>query len=71
MLITHSIPWERRGGEQPWWCLSPETKTLPELLGAAWGAVPTYGRASASSRVRGNIDLRKQAWSILGMGVPS
>lgn len=19
MLITHSIPWERRGGEQLWW----------------------------------------------------
>lgn len=69
MLITHSIPWERRGGEQLWWCLSPGTKTLPEVLGAARGAVPTFGRAS--SPVRGNIDLRKEARSILGMGVPS
>lgn len=72
MLVTHSIPWERRGGEQLWWCLSPEPKMLPEVVGAAWGmGAGTFSRASASSPVRGNIDLRKEAWSILGMGVPS
>lgn len=35
------------------------------------GRVPTFGLASASSPVRGNIDLWKETRSILGMGVPS
>lgn len=35
------------------------------------GRVTTFGLASASSPVRGNIDLWKEARSILGMGVPS
>lgn len=66
MLITLSIPWERRGRR----CVCPETKSLSEVLGATWG-MPTFGRASASSPVRGNIDLWQEARSILGTGVPS